>query len=247
MPLIHVILMDYSGFPLYRERACKGTVIPCGLGHLLDNMQKNPAGIEYRLQLIINLEDESNTLDAASISMKKDFYLELRQKYPFIEKLTFRDNVGQDFGAYNHAFGELLKDSAAEDILFMNSTINGPLQGNWLLKFYRIFHKKDDVGLCGISLHSHNTNEKNHPFSPHVGSYCFYTTMKILEKTFGSQLYGSSSEDKNLIVKEGEIRLSADVMKRGLKICSIEDEHFYYTLGDNHSFPIGDTNLERAF
>lgn len=153
-----IILVDWAGYPLQREKKIGKTVITCGLEIILKQMAKYNAGIDFNIILIINDCDEN----------KKETYKKLKSKYKFIEKIFFRSNIGQDLGAYNWGYNYLKKREYAGEVLFMNSGVAGPYKDNWLLKYANLFNKKEKIGLCGISMNSHITILNRSPFKPHV-------------------------------------------------------------------------------
>jgi len=236
--------------------------MPCGLGHILQNMDQYSAGIDFEIILIINCG--SNKIESPyrqflknipltynvfyrktdekqkkNAEKKKARYIEIKEKYPFIKTILFRDNLGQDFGAFNYGYKYLKEMNYSQDVLFMNSSLEGPYANDWLLKYYKLFHSREDVGLCGISLHAQNTNIKEKPFAPHVGSYLLYSNMKILKKVFKENICGADTDDKNIIIEEGEIGMSREILNAGYSICCTAAENFYYKWGVPWELPFG--------
>ena len=253
-----VVFSDWAGFPLYRERVLDGRSMACGLGHIMDNALRYDPGMDFDAILIINETPYSSTFWDAFKSVilfapyyreekaeqfraeKQKQYTDLQTKYPFLKKIYFRDNLGQDFGAYNFAIQKLREQSFGGEILLMNSSLEGPFADGWLKKYYDLFHSKDNVGLCGISLHSHNTNiQDNPPFAPHVGSYLLYTSMDILNKVYPADITGADTDDKNEIIAEGEIGISRDILNDGYSICCLAHPGFYYENNGNWDIPSG--------
>ncbi len=239
MESLKIILVDWEGFPLYRERQLGNHTISCGLGYILKNMHTYDAGMKFEVILIIN------TLAAADRETTF-FYEHIASRYPFIKKLCFRDNNGQDLGAYNYGYDHLKSISYQDDVIFMNTTLQGPAQNDWLKKYHQLFHKTPDTGLCGISLNSHNTNLKENPFMPHVESFFLYSNMLILQKVFPENLCDVNlGQDKNRIISEGEIQLSQKILQAGYSIGCKTHDNFFFKQGDEWTIPSGDQGCKR--
>lgn len=238
-----IILVDWEGYPLRRKKKLGRYAIRCGLGRILENMSRFSAGVEYGVVLVINCTDGS----------KKGIYERLLKKYEFIERLFFRDNLGQDIGAYNYGYGYLQSIGYQGDVVFMNSSVRGPRCDGWLSRYRDLFYKREHNGLCGISLNSHDTNiMENPPFAPHVQSFFIYTHMRVLQDVFkeglcGSQVRTDGENGKHLIIQQGEIGISRAVLDAGYSICCIAYEDFFYRKGASWDIPYGDLRTKREF
>lgn len=238
-----LIINDFADYPLFREKILFRNVVKCGIGNLFENMTKYRAGLEYDIILIINFSNDRET------KRKQDLYLSLQEKYPFIKKVIFRDNTGFDFGSYNMGYRYLIDIDYEGDVLFMNSSVRGPHNDYWLLKYSYLFNRKRNIGLCGISLNSHTTHVEKSEFKPHVQSFFMYTNMKILKRIFDGILPGAdiTTGAHSDVVSAGEIGFSQRFIDNGYGICSALFRNFVYYKGSRWVIPFGDTRFNDIY
>lgn len=228
---VKIILNDFAGHPLYRKKHIFNTIIDCGLGNLLENMEKYKAGVDFEVILVVN----QCTAD------KRQTYVALKEKYPFVKEALFRDNDGRDIGAYNEGYQYFKKTDYNGDVVFMNTSARGPYHDFWLLKYAYLFHKTMDIGLCGISLNSAPPDRKDSElFVPHVQTFFVYTSMRVLRDVFSDVLPGANLTLKEDLIWGGEIKLSRRVLDKGYGICSKMFERFVYYKGGKWTIPKGD-------
>jgi hypothetical protein len=271
---VKVILVEWAAYPLYRNKVVDQHVVRCGLGRMLDGLKRHDPGLPIDVTVVINAAGEDGHSPSASDSssgrpaaggLRRKFealmrrrrerelgqrmraYRSLAEQYPFIEAVHFRDNEGQDFGAYDYGYQLLRRQGFQGDVLFMNSSVSGPHEHGWLLKYRDQFQRHPNVGLCGIGLNSHNTSDGSMPFAPHVQSYFLYTNMKVLEHAVGPRLFDSEAPDKLDVIRLGEIGVSERVLAAGYSITSPSFPEFAYRLGDIWSIPVGDLRYSRRF
>jgi hypothetical protein len=271
---VKVILVEWAGYPLYRNKVVDQHVVRCGLGRMLDGLKRYDPGLPIDVTVVINAaaEDEhaarltpASSGSVAARGLRRKFeallrrrrerelgdrmraYRGLAEQYPFIEAVHFRDNQGQDFGAYDYGYQLLRRQGFEGDVLFMNSSVSGPHEHGWLLKYRDQFRRHPNVGLCGIGLNSHNTSDGSMPFAPHVQSYFLYTNMNVLEHAVGPRLFDGDASDKLDVIRLGEIGVSERVLAAGYSITSPSFPEFAYRLGDIWSIPVGDLRYSRRF
>lgn len=179
------------------------------------------------------------------LGLRMRTYAALPRRYPFIEAVHFRGNRGQDFGAYDFGYQLLRAQGHTGDVLFMNSSVSGPHEDGWLLKYRDQFRRHPNVGLCGIGLNSHDTTEGEGPFAPHVQSYFLYTNMKVLAHAIGPRLFEDEAKDKVDVIRRGEIGMSERVLDAGYSITSPAFPEFAYRRGGTWSIPWGDMRFSR--
>lgn len=184
---------------------------------------------------------------ALRVALRMRSYAALPRKYPFIEAVHFRSNQGQDFGAYDFGYQLLRRQGYAGDVLFMNSSVSGPHEDGWLLKYRDQFRRHPNVGLCGIGMNSHDTTEGDGPFAPHVQSYFMYTNMSVLEHAIGPRLFEADARDKVDVIRRGEIGISERVLDAGYSITSLTFPEFAYRRGGTWSIPWGDLRFSRRY
>jgi hypothetical protein len=268
---VKVILVEWAAYPLYRNKLVDKHVVRCGLGRMLDGMRRYDPGLPTDVSVVINavgdqpdivpprprsewpgasrLRNELERLMGRqrelALARRMRAYRRLARHYPFIDRVHFRDNQGQDFGAYDYGYQLLRSEGYEGDVLFMNSSVSGPHEHNWLLKYRDQFMRHPNVGLCGIGLNSHDTSNGSGPFAPHVQSYFLYTNMKVLEHAIGPRLFDGDPHDKLDVIRKGEIGVSQRVLEAGYSITSPSFPEFAYRRGDIWSIPVGDLRYSR--
>jgi len=231
-PNVKIILTDFSGYPLYRKKPICKSLIDCGIGNFFDNAMKYIAGVDFEVILIITSEDS----ESKEILNR---YESLLPKYPFIKKLFLVDNRFFDFGAYNRGYQYLRSTDYRGDVVFMNSSVRGPYNNYWLLKYSYLFHSNKNIGLCGISLNSHTTHLQTYVFKPHVQSFFMYTSMVVLTSVFGASLFEEVDVpiSKIDVISKCEIGFSQKILEHGYGICSALFENFVYYKGNKWRVP----------
>jgi hypothetical protein len=263
---VKIVLVEWAAYPLYRNKVVDGRVVRCGLGRMLDSMRRHDPGLPVDVIVVINgaANEAKPSADAPAqpglrgklqqlverqrqkrVEHRLRTYAELKSKYPFVEAVHFRDNEGQDFGAYDFGYQLLQQQGHDGDVLFMNSSVSGPHEHGWLLKYRGQFRRHPNVGLCGIALNSHDTSDGDGPFAPHVQSYFLYTNMKVLGHAIGPRLFSADVRDKLDVIRHGEIGVSERVLDAGYSITSSAFPEFAYRRGDPWAIPWGDLRYSR--
>jgi hypothetical protein len=129
-------------------------------------MARWPAGLPFEVLLIINRAEPeaerkgwlgsararlSRVLrrgEARKVERRMKTYATLPQRYPFVPHVYFRDNLGQDFGAYDFGYRLLQSEGYDGDVLFMNSSVAGPHRPLWLAKYREQFRRHPNVRTC---------------------------------------------------------------------------------------------------
>jgi hypothetical protein len=242
---VKIVLAHFDGYPLYREKQIFNGVIKCGIGRLFDNMVRYRAGVPLEVILVVNLGRD------AEYGERTEFYRSLQLKYSFITKIVLRDNSGCDCGGYNAGFLYLKECGYRGDVVFMNSSARGPSNHYWLLKYQHMFSRRDDIGLCGISMNSHTTHLPldRWTFRPHVQGFFLYTNMEIAMLVYGDALPGALTAEglKREAISDGELMFSQMMLDRGYGICSKLFESFVYYKGRPWSIPQGDTRFTMRY
>jgi len=252
---MEIILNDWAGYDLFREKHLGPNIIQCGLGKVLMNISVYHPGMDIEVVLVINSDLGEKQWFLKRIFSKDRHlpkaqrYFELKEKYPFIKKIIFRSNFGRDIGAYNCGYQYLKKINYHGDVLFLNTGLAGPSENGWLKKYRDQFYSGKNIGLCGITMNSHNTNVSPSPFMPHVQSFFLFTNMDVLRKVFPYNLCGVwILHDKDRLIEEGEIGISQKVLNKGYGICCTTFKDFYYYKGASWDIPhIGDVRFLKEF
>ena len=252
---LQVILVENAAHPLYRNEEVNGKIIRCGLGRMLEGMDRYDPGVDIEVLLVIN-EASPTVSPSAERSgplqrwaarrrrrrgeRRRDMYTRLPRRYPFIGGVFFRDDRGGALGAYDFGYQLLARRGYRGDVSFMSSSVVGPCEHGWLLKYRGQFRRHPNVGLCGIGLNSHDTSAGDGPFAPHVQAYFMYTNMQVLSGALGPRLLNADVRDELDLIRRGEIALSQRVLDAGYSITSPAFPSFAYRRGDRWAIPCGD-------
>lgn len=258
---VKIILMEWAAYPPQRDKIVGKQKVRCGLARILEGMRRYDAGLPHDVIVVINAAGSTvsqgdgagvvrrwkERREQQRITERLHRYSELPHQYRFVQTVCFRDNRGQDFGAYDFGYQLLQGQGHQGDVLFMNSSVAGPHEHGWLAKYREQFYRHPNVGLCGIALNSHNTSHEPSEFAPHVQSYFLYTNMSVLKNSVGERLLGAEAHggDKLDIIRQGEIGVSQRVLEAGYGITSAAFPEFAYRNGDAWSIPTGDLRYSR--
>jgi len=226
-----------------------GSHVRCGLGRLLTNLESHEAGVDFEVTLIISrsrrLPHQLFSSRHRQIRHAKAIYEELQSKHASISSLHFRGNVGMDIGAYNAGLQMLREKDYGGDIVFMNSSVEGPFEDGWLAKYRDQFYSNPENGLCGATVNSHCTIIPSNPFLPHVQSFFLFTNMEKMDLSFPVGLPGQRRfMSKQQAIIEGEIGLSTKVLDAGLGITCQLFPDFTFRRGDSWNIPEGDLRFQ---
>jgi hypothetical protein len=240
------VIVEWNGYPLKRRKKfAKNYYLECGLGPLLEGMERYPAGVEIDVTLMINCSGGEWYYPLSPMKKhhrtKKEEYLALKDRYSFVSDVCFRGNAGMDIGAYNDALFSLRENGYGGEVCFMNSSVRSPDRENWMLDYHQILEENNYEGICGISLNSHNTIAKPAFFSPHVQSFFIHTTMKLMDSVFPQGFpTGEGTLNKLDLIEKGEIGISKKVLESGFGIASRAFPDFFYRQGMEWTIPEGD-------
>lgn len=248
MTKVAIVLVDWMGYPLERTKKVHHTRVRCGVGRILANLQRFRPGVEFYCNLIVNRGQSGyrpRWFDGLQFGQPdhhntEQTYRDLQARYPFVNRVLFRDNEGMDIGAYDHGLNDLRVEGHGGDVVFMNSSIQGPSRHGWLAEYSALFHRDPGTGLCGITMNSRNTNLQPPPFMPHVQSMFLYSKMAVLDNVFPSGLSGTAESTKLQVILEGEIGISQRVVAAGYSLCCSSFPDFSYSEGTEWTIPEGD-------
>jgi len=264
-----VVLNDWIGYDLFREREVGFYKIKCGLGEICQRMEKYRAGKDFEVHIVINIGsvfDIHKPDWSARKSKFKEFvlrrsksgffrvraqkkrYAELQEKFSFIKSISYRGNICMDIGAYDFAYQRLKSAGYNGDVVFMNTTLSGPHADNWLLDYQRLFYSRENIGFAGVSLNSHNTLKSEQTFMPHVQSFFLYTSMQVLNQAFPQQLIVPEKvKNRHNLITQGEVGLSQHLINQGYGLISKAYPDFAYFKEADWTIPVGDIRHKEGF
>jgi hypothetical protein len=247
----HLIIADWNGYNFKRRKKFGKNKINCGLLPLLDSISQYTSGREFKVTLVITYSEHVKYgffSFKRKVTPKAEYYV-LQEKFPFIENIIFKDNLGMDLGSYNRGLQELEKNKYIGEVILMNSSVRGPQDNNWLEKYSLLYNQNDDIGICGITMNSHNTNLTPMKFSPHIQSFFIYTDTVKLANIFDGKLPSPdvSADQKGKLIEDGEIGISHTCLKLGYGLRCSSFPDFIYYLGDEWKIPVGDIRKKKEY
>ena len=100
--------------------------INCGLLPFLDRISQYISGRKFKVTLIISYSGYVKySFFLKKFTLKSEYYF-CKKKFPFIENVIFKDNLGMDFGSYNCGLRELEENEYVGEVILMNSSVRGP-------------------------------------------------------------------------------------------------------------------------
>lgn len=241
LTLVAIILNDWLGYEPARVRHVGHSRIrrTVGAGPILANIARFSPGVPFFIVLVLNELGASAPADSTSESQAataKQRWQYLAKQFPFVTRVDFRPNQDFDIGAYERGLQILRSEKFDGDVLFMNSSLSGPSADGWLAKYHALFHERDDIGLCGITLNALSVQD-GLPQLPHVQSFFLYTSMRVLQRVFPERLYQGALSTKEEAIIGGEIAISQAVLRHGYAIRCAAFPDFIYRSGNTWEVP----------
>jgi len=241
LTVVAIILNDWLGYEPARLKRVGAIKMEVGAGPILANLARYSAGIPFFVILVLNEPQPScptgSMVETHADVAKKQRWQSIAKKFAFVRDIQFRSNVDFDIGAYEHGLRILRRGNFDGDVLFMNSSLRGPGSHKWLAKYHALFHERDDIGLCGITLNALSVRD-GLPELPHVQSFFLYTSMRVLQKVFPARLYQGALSSRQEAILRGEIGISQAVLHHGYAIRCAAFPDFMYKLGDAWQIPL---------
>ena len=217
--MVHIIIAEWGHYRLWRHKSLHLFHFECGLGPLLSNINRFDPGHPIRITLVINDISEHTQ------------YEYLKTKYPSIDTILYRSNIGLDFGAYNTGLHYLRQNNYDGPIIFLNTGVIGPTRAEWLTDYLAFFNERPKTGLVGLSVY----NKKKFPI--HIQSYFLMSTMAILNHVFPTILPGAQLTKKEDVITNGEIEFSQSIINKGYHLRCIHFPQFTYGSETVNPFP----------
>lgn len=205
---IYVEIHEWGGYQLKRIK-CVNRIpkFECGLKYQLDRFN-NYQG-KYKVNLTITMSDP-------------ELHNNINQIVHNCDNFIVTDNRGKDFSGYS-TFYESIKNKNNAYVILSNTSVS-----NYICPFLEDYidymNENLDVGMMGISYNSRcyqSLRYKN--FTPHLQSFFLLTTIDVLNEvvSFNKSFPGSNIDNKLLLIREGEIKLSQIVLSLGYKLAVV--------------------------
>lgn len=237
--MVKLIIAWHEQEPFLKIKKLGENTIECGIDNLLRGLDYYDTGKEIEVILVINIKSSINI---------NEYYFYASCKH--LKKILYHDNTGLDFGAYNKGYYYLLENNYKGDLVFLNTSCRAPDRDNWLKEYCDLFNKHENIGLCGISMNSHDTSlgmNANSIFNPHIQSFFIYSNMKIIKSVFGDNISGHDTNDRVNSIVNGEIEISRKILDAGFGLICRAFPNFVYFNGDKWNILFGDLRYKKDF
>ena len=206
---------EWGGYSLIREKNVR-------------LIQPFTCGLQYQLERFADYKGEKDvhvivTMSEANLHKDLDY---VRQNCSQLIETT---NIGMDFAGYSAVYN-LIKDKENTFVLLTNSSVNAA-KSNFIDDYIKYMIDNPDVGILGISYNSkcYQTLIKNN-FTPHLQSFFLLTTTDVLKQIVKSNkgyFPGKGICNKQLLIREGEIKISQIALALGYSLAVVQEDAVY--------------------
>ena len=213
---VYVEVHEWAGYPISRMKQLKnGRIFQCGLEYQLGRFNMAKRYSKYKVDLTVTVSD----IDNYPYDMK---YLKGN-----CDRVLSVPNIGLDFSGYA-SFFQLVKDKPNSYVILSNSSINSSID-NFLDGYIEYLEENPDVGMLGVSYCTkmYQTLIRNN-FTPHLQSFFLLTTVEVLKELVhlnGDKFPGIDITNKQLLIRNGEIKLSQLIMNLGYKLAVVRPDN----------------------
>lgn len=210
---VYVETHEWAGYPLVREKKIKnGRTFLCGINFQLKRFELVKRDSIYQIDYTVTISNlgEYPAYDVQTIKNRCD-------------RVFSVSNIGLDFSGYS-AFYDFVKDKPNSYVILSNSSVNACID-DFLNDYIEYMENNVDVGMLGISYCTkmYQTLIRNN-FTPHLQSFFLLTTIDVLRQVVAANnniFPGKDISNKQLLIREGEIRLSQLIMKLGYNLAVV--------------------------
>lgn len=231
---VFVCIHEWGGYPLTRTKHISSDIVPfvCGLKYQLDRYAAYKG--RYFIDVTVTMSDVQLCDNIDMVRSKCSTFLPV-------------SNKGMDFSGYA-SFYERIKDLPNSYVILSNSSVNA-MQSDFLDSYIKYMEDNRDVGMLGISCCSkcYQTLVRNN-FNPHLQSFFLLTTISVLHEVIkinNNQFPGVGITNKQLLIRDGEIKLSHKVLELGYNLAVVTESGTFKFNADRRDWhlPIGDYRL----
>lgn len=212
---LYVGIHEWGGYSMVREKNVRLiNRFECGLKFQIERF------VEYRGKVRVH------TTVTMSESQKHENISFVKQN---VDNFIETTNAGMDFAGYG-AFFESIRNNKNAYVILTNSSVNS-IKSDFIDKYIEYMEANPDVGMLGISYNSkcyQSLMRKN--FTPHLQSFFLMTTIDVLEqivKKNGGKFPGHGIRNKQLLIREGEIKMSQIVLSLGYNLAVAQQDGFH--------------------
>lgn len=209
---LYVGLHEWGGYKLTRSK--KVNVIKpfeCGLKYQIERFKKDYKGLK-KIDLTITMSEPTLHEDLEYVKQNCDSFIET-------------SNLGKDFAGYK-AFYDSIKNKSNAYVLLTNTSVSS-YKCDFIDCYTNYMENNKDVGILGISYNSKcRVSFVKNNFTPHLQSFFLLTTIEVLNQIFeknNNEFPGANIELKQLLIRDGEIKISQLALQLGYKLAVVTD------------------------
>lgn len=225
---VYVNIHEWGGYPLVRTKNVK-------------DINSFKCGLIYQLNRFKN-QTYCGNIDISVTISDIEKYTHIDKIKKFTDKIIAVENTGMDFSGYANFFKRICNAPNAY-IILTNSSIN-KIQYDFLDSYISYMEENPDVGLLGISSSSmYYHTLLRHNFNPHIQSFFILTTISVLNEIISlnkNRFPGINETNKHLLIREGEVKLSALALELGYKLAIVQKDTVSKFDYSNYPLPLGD-------
>lgn len=213
---VYVVVHEWAGYSASREKRLKnGTIFQCGLEYQLNRFSTARQYSQYQIDLTVTMSG----LD--------DYPYDINYLKDKCNRVLNVPNIGLDFSGYSSFFNHI-KDMSNSYVILSNSSVNSSID-IFLDDYIGYMESNPDVGMLGVSYCTkmYQTLVRNN-FTPHLQSFFLLTTIDVLKKVVNANhgsFPGVNIENKQLLIRNGEIKISQLIMKLGYSLAVIRPDN----------------------
>lgn len=210
--IIYVCIHEWGGYELVRHKHINNKIKDweCGLKYQLERFNNYKGG--FSVDLTVTMSDINLHHDLDYIRSRCDRVIPV-------------SNIGMDFSGYS-TFYNFVKEKDDSYIILTNTSVSS-IQTDFIDDYIEYMQNNLDVGMLGISCCSkcYQTLVRNN-FTPHLQSFFLLTTIGVLNEMVSANngdFPGIGISNKQLLIREGEIKISQLVLGLGYKLAVVTE------------------------
>ena len=237
---LSVCIHEWGGYTLSRRKYINKKIpcFTCGLQYQLDRFKDYSGDLDIDVTVTMSDIDLHNNLEYIKNNCND-----------FIEV----SNKGMDFSGYSMFFNKIKNQKNCYILLTNSSVSSATVNADFIDQYIDCLSHNKNIGILGISSNSrcYQSIVRNN-FTPHIQSFFLLTTLNVLKEIVAlnnDKFPGAGIQNKQLLIRLGEIQISQLAIRLGYKLAVITDSgvNIFDNNINNWNLPIGDYRCHTKF